>query len=246
MASRLLKGATHNFQRATISRQWRLFFADSPATKLGLSCIGFVAKKPNWYPAKSVLNSVAAIEQIFAKYKTIITYGGSMGGYAAIKFSRILSATSVISLCPQWSLDRAECDGANPGYQSYFLASMRGMSVTENDLAGKIYLLYDPGHPEDAYHAQKFIDLSKSVNPIACYSCDHQVTPILAGTENLQRIIDYAANQNLAGLCLFTCNIRRNHKTRKKILLLKLSKRHPILLSKIMNGKSINLETKLF
>src|SRR5271168_4492658 len=82
------------------------FFAEAPTTKSEISCVGIMAKKGNWYPVESLKAAATALASIIQGYDRRITYGGSMGGYAAIKFSRLLGATEVISLCPQWSIDR--------------------------------------------------------------------------------------------------------------------------------------------
>ena len=40
------------------------------------------------------------------QYKSVITYGGSMGGWAALAFSKELQANKVIAFCPQIILSR--------------------------------------------------------------------------------------------------------------------------------------------
>lgn len=218
------------------------FFADAPVKKLGLSCVGFMAKKTNWYPEANMLNAIAAIAPVISRYPARITYGGSMGGYAAIKFSKALDASAALSLCPQWSLDKSECDDINPGYQNFFTPIMRGMSIKERDISGRVYLFYDPSHSEDSFHARKIQGLSPLINSIRFYSSDHQIAPILAGTENLQLILGHVKSGKLDELKSLTNSIRRKHKTRKRILLQKLSKRHPLLLSRVIDRGMGDLE----
>ena len=122
------------------------FFCDVPVQKLGVNCLGFMPKKPNWYPAKSMIKAVAAISVILARFPEVVSYGGSMGGYGAIKYSALLGATSVIALCPQWSIDMSECEGKHPGFQSWYDPSMKGMAVRPVDVCGKVYVFYDPAH----------------------------------------------------------------------------------------------------
>gem|GEM_PF-4051597 len=116
------------------------FFGDAPAQKLGFSCLGFMAKQPNWFPKECTLRAIANINKFFYGVKEVITYGGSMGGYAAVKYSSALNATSVIAFCPQWSIDKSECDGHNPGFQEHYSSTLSGMGVVPEDVSGDIFL----------------------------------------------------------------------------------------------------------
>ena len=47
-------------------------------------------------------NLFKAIEDLIAPFQKRIGYGGSMGGYAAIKYSKLLGLSRVVSLVPQF------------------------------------------------------------------------------------------------------------------------------------------------
>lgn len=220
------------------------FFADVPVQKLGLNCVGFMAKTQNWFPIQSMESAIKSIKEFTQKFSKRLVYGGSMGGYAAIKYSRRLDASAVISMCPQWSIDKKECKGTDPGWQNYFRPYMDNMGITKHDLSGIIYLLYDSNNKTDAFHASEIVPLSHNIKQVVTRSTDHHVTTIMAGTENLKGLIqcalqsDHEAMINLAGL------IRRKHPTRQRILLTKLSLRHPSLLDRILttNNRKISEE----
>ncbi len=42
---------------------------------------------------------------IIQRFKNIVGYGGSMGGYAAIKYSNLLNMNRIIAFVPQYSID---------------------------------------------------------------------------------------------------------------------------------------------
>ncbi|MBD8496257.1 hypothetical protein [Pseudomonas syringae] len=215
------------------------FFADTPVKKLGINCIGFMAKRPNWFPHESMSQAIYAIKHITHLFKEKITYGGSMGGYAAIKYSSRLKATSIISFCPQWSLDASECDGNNPGYQSFYVPSMKDMSIKTNDISGSLFILYDPYYKEDAFHASKIKKLYPQSNMLHIRSTDHYVTGVLAGTENLNSIITSVIKNDIYALSIIVNSIRKSHPRRLKTILLRLEKRHPIFFDSLLNSERV-------
>ena len=215
------------------------YSADVPIKKLRINCLGFMAKQGNWYPFESMIRARDAIAETTSKYRNIVTYGGSMGGYAAIKYSRILGSTVSIAFCPQWSIDKNECNGTNPGYQRYYAPHMQGMGITKDDIGGTIIVAYDPDHHRDAFHAKRIEALSSSVVPVRARSTDHHVTLVLAGTQHLGQMIRLALEKDTHELKVLINNIRRSHPRRTKILLNKLSQRHPRLFEGVISNASV-------
>ncbi len=223
------------------------FFADAPVKKLGLNCLGFVAKGPNWYPVPNVALAIKACEQILANFKEIVTYGGSMGGYAALKYSRRLGAVATIAMCPQWSLDPDECGGFDSGWRKFFVPNMMDMGVTKYDLAGNIFVLYDPGNETDNFHARKILDLSHSISALRTRSVDHHVTSVFAGTKNLESFVQCALNNDYHAMSSVVQSVRRRHPTRERILLNRLSINHCGLLDSLLSaqGRRLSDEDKV-
>lgn len=214
------------------------FFGDVPAKKLDYTCIGFMAKKPNWFPKESINKAIVSIQKYLVDAAEIITYGGSMGGYAAIKYSANLKANIVIAFCPQWSIDKEECKGRNPGFQEYYSSALAGMGIQSSDISGSVYLFFDPQHSNDVYHANTITNKAVEANHIFVRSVGHLVTGALAGTSNMKNIIRLARANNISELSNLVNQIRRGHHIRTRLLLGKLSKRHPYLLSKILSNPS--------
>ncbi|MFT8946088.1 MAG: hypothetical protein ABF876_05845, partial [Acetobacter aceti] len=117
-------------------------FRDS-CKKLNLDTIGIVSKKRNWYRSKKSLELIEFAKNISDKKETIYTYGDSMGGYAALKYSKKLKASHSIALAPRWSLDIDEREGAASSYDAFFQPDMKGMGVRDEDFAENVYILYD-------------------------------------------------------------------------------------------------------
>lgn len=211
------------------------YFADTPLKKLGLSTIGFMAKRGNWFPKKSVLLASEKTLPIVSRYTKNIMYGGSMGGYAALKYSKLLQADVVISLCPQWSIDPIECNGNKSGYESYFEPSMTGMGIIKNDLAGKLFAFYDPRHSNDSFHMRNIRQLGFPIEVIHVPHSGHHITTVLAGTTPISELIEKAETGDLEGLKKAVSTARRASVKRAQMVIEKSSLRHPAMSGKLIS-----------
>jgi hypothetical protein len=54
----------------------------SPLQKANIAALGFISRRPNWFPAGSVVKAVAAAASILRAAPERILYGYSQGGYA--------------------------------------------------------------------------------------------------------------------------------------------------------------------
>jgi hypothetical protein len=212
------------------------YFADTPLKKLGLSTIGFMAKRANWFPKQSMHLAAEKSFPIISKFKKTIAYGGSMGGYAALKYSNLLQADVVITLCPQWSIDPIECNGNRNGYESYFEPSMTGMGITKEDLAGNIFAFYDPRHWKDSFHMRGIQQLGHKIEAIHVPHSGHQIIPVLAGTKPMSEFITGAEAGDLDGLRTAVNQTRRSSSKRAQIVIEKSSLRHPSLSGKLISN----------
>ena len=215
------------------------FFAEAPVRKSEISCVGFMAKGPNWYPSSNMRRAFESVEHVTAPYLDVVTYGGSMGGYAAIKYSGLARATEVISFCPQWTIDPSECDGVSPGYQNYFVARLSKMAIRQADTSGRIFVLADPSHKQDAFHRNMILRNCKSAISVDVISADHSITSMFAGTQNLLSLIHNVRFENVEKTAAMVSSIRRNSQYRARILLKRAVHRHPYLTYLASNSPKI-------
>lgn len=202
------------------------FFGDTPLQKAGFSAIGFMAKGPNWFPASSIRKAHPYIEKHLSRYDRRITYGGSMGGYAAVKYSRLFDADTVISLCPQWTIDPTKCEGNAPDWQGNFNPTLEGMEIGADDTRGRVFLFADPAWPIDVYHRLKIAQACAEFAKIDVRFSDHNITGMLSGTANLQSLIDGCARNDVEGLRLLANRIRRQSGMRRVVVLKRLFQRN--------------------
>lgn len=74
--------------------------------RLGISVISIKPRKTDWYQKESFTPILNEAARYASSYPRVVTYGGSMGGFAALAFSDSLGGTEVISINPQSSLRR--------------------------------------------------------------------------------------------------------------------------------------------
>ncbi|MBS7541669.1 hypothetical protein [Ancylobacter oerskovii] len=219
----------------------RTFFAQGPAAKMSMPCLGLVAKKPNWFPPESVRKALEAMRPQLDAYRQRVLYGGSMGGYAAVKYSALFEASHVVSLCPQWSIDPAECGGVDPGWGGHFTRAMAGMGIVPADVAGRVYLFLDTYDRRDRFHAGKIQAAYPSSVIFSVPWVGHNVTGTLSGTSNLFRIVRACMEGNHADLYSIVRSARIARPKRRNKIVELASSRHPALVSRLVGSEEAEM-----
>ncbi|WP_159996086.1 tetratricopeptide repeat protein [Roseomonas sp. 18066] len=122
-------------------------WGQEPAEKLGLNTIGLVAKRENWFPTASVEAAAPAVRA--AIHGPAIAYGYSMGGYAALKHAARLGCEHSLGVCPQTSIDPADCPWDSRFHKFFDPALHAGMAVAPGEAGGFAVMLADPYMAED-------------------------------------------------------------------------------------------------
>jgi len=140
------------------------FYAEGEAPRLwgealfrkhGIAAIGITARSPNWFPPAEMHAAAAAIRALLAEWGLpAIGYGHSMGGYAALKYARLLGLRTSLALSPQISIDPVVVGGFDARFAEFFQPLPHaGQQVEASDLAPASLLVFDPLVPEDRGHA---------------------------------------------------------------------------------------------
>ncbi len=217
-------------------------YAETVSSKLGYSSLGFMPKSRNWYPEISMRKAIDICKDIISMYGVRIAYSGSMGAYAAIKYSRLLMTTSTIACCPQWSIAPRDCQGIKNKYEKYYTDEMLNMRIEKEDIFGDIYLIYDPKHRVDSFHFSKIHQLSCEVHPIAMPYVRHHVTTAIAGTKNVKTLVDAVLSKDVQLFKRIITKIKRNSIVRQDNLLRIASISHPFVTAKIIINSNIKSE----
>lgn len=73
---------------------------------LKVSAIFITPSINNWYQTEESLQGIRIAGEFAAGFSRRITYGSSMGGFAAINFANVVNASLYLALMPQFSIDR--------------------------------------------------------------------------------------------------------------------------------------------
>lgn len=195
-----------------------LFWGSMFFEKSKISAIGFVAKgSPNWFPIHSILSAVDKVNEVTASFEKRITYGNSMGGYAALKYGRLFNATVALSFSPQYSIDPSVVSGFDVRFARYYRKAVHsGMEIKADDLPCSSYVFFDPFYPSDKGHVDllKQVDRESSVKLVPALLTAHATIVFLAGGELIQKLFSDALAGNHSSMKKTVCVARRRSNLR--------------------------------
>ncbi|GBR53816.1 hypothetical protein AA106555_1450 [Neokomagataea thailandica NBRC 106555] len=137
------------------------FWGDRFLEKCGVSAIGICARHANWFPEEEMAAAIQAIHAAIPG-KRIITYGISMGGYGALKFSRALGAVRALAFSPQWTINPHHCGHYTYQYTECYDATLRGGEpIKSDDLSGQCFVFLDMREYPDWKHFEYIKDAAQ-------------------------------------------------------------------------------------
>lgn len=83
----------------------RSAFGEEFLAKHRISAVHVVNGRNHWYHEPDWREAVGAAREAAFSYARILTYGSSMGGYAALRFADHIGANGVLAFSPQYSID---------------------------------------------------------------------------------------------------------------------------------------------
>lgn len=113
----------------------------------------------HWFQHREMID-VPSLVKDYTKDRVVVTYGMSMGGYAALAFSKLFSASRVVAFAPQYSIDSTKTPWEtrwrrNAAAIDFVLDHMESQI---SPTAG-ISVIYDPLFALDANHIKKIRDI---------------------------------------------------------------------------------------
>jgi hypothetical protein len=119
-------------------------FAEDFLRMRGIDAIHVIPRDNDWYQYPEMTHAMAAVRAVSQTYGRVVTYGSSMGAYAAIRLAGLAGAHAVFALSPQFSIDRTLVPWERRWIQSS--ASFRNVwerSLPLPDIA-EAYVFFDP------------------------------------------------------------------------------------------------------
>ncbi len=215
------------FNPINIQANGTSFWGDKYFRDHRISALGFVSTRPNWFPSGEMEQLIALAKPILQKYRHICTYGSSMGGYGAIKYSGRLGAQTVVAFSPQHSIDPK--DERYPSqYSAFYNAELNhDVAIRADDLAGDIFLFYDPHHQVDAYAAGHIAGLSDRTNLVRMPYIGHTtIIPVAKARQGL-KVLQLAMTGRAVPLQRLARKLQRESPLRPHHLACALAARHP-------------------
>lgn len=182
--------------QANGSRYWGQRFCE----KADITALGFISRRPNWFPAASMAKASVAVAPILRRASERILYGHSQGGYAALRYRRLLDADVAIAFCPQISIDprTVPFDGR---FARHFAPSLHEeMEIAPEHAAGRAYLFYDPFHAVDRQHAERIAVLQQRTRLVPVHMTGHGTVRAFAGTARGLLLVEACRADDVPGL----------------------------------------------
>lgn len=178
-------GIGHGFDRPGFGQEW--------LRATGISAIHVLGKAEDWYQYEDIDAALAAVRAAVSGAGRVITYGSSMGGYAAIRFADAVGAHAAVALSPQYTLDPAvaahDWRWSQDAHRIAWIAALNGPLSCR----AQIFAVYDP-KGMDGWHGGRIseetgavlIGLPYTAHPVSTFLSEigmlsELVTRVLAG-----------------------------------------------------------------
>ncbi|KRI52774.1 hypothetical protein [Acinetobacter pittii] len=219
--------------------------AEKSLIKYQYNVIGVMPKQKSWFPQESMVELAKAISPILEGFKNIVGYGGSMGGYAAIKYSNLLNMNRVIAFVPQYSIDPEHVEDRR--YAEFFdSVANKDMQIQPQDVdATREYVIvYDPYFSIDREHYLKIKELLPSLHTIHLPFTGHEALSVLASSSLLHDFIEHDFDE-----IYFYQQVRKVKKQSKfyfRNVLAHVLTQHDEMLVKILRQNDFQLDERYF
>ncbi|MEJ6782646.1 hypothetical protein [Aminobacter sp. Piv2-1] len=209
--------------QANGSRFWGQRFCE----KADIAALGFISRRPNWFPAASIEKAAAATAPILRQTSERILYGHSQGGYAALRYRLLLDADIAIAFCPQVSIDPAAVPFDGRFTRHFAPALHADMEIMPEHAAGRAYVFYDPFHAVDRKHAEWIAKKQRETRLLPVHMTGHGTVRAFAGTARGLALIECCRADDVSGLSALARTVRLAAPIRPYQVALTAIARHP-------------------
>ena len=219
--------------------------AEKSLHKYEFNVIGIMPKHKSWFPQSSILAMMDSIQAVIAPFKKRIAYGGSMGGYAAIKYSNLLDVQRVVAMVPQYSINPEDVEDSR--YNMFYQPELNGeMFVRAEDVsaAREYILVFDPYYAADRVHIEHLKPLLPHAHLLHLPYTDHDAIAVLASSELVHDFLRHPFDASY-----FYQKMRRVKKNSKfyyRKVIENLLPRHRMALGQILKTNALALDDQFF
>ncbi|MDQ8952683.1 hypothetical protein RFH42_06835 [Acinetobacter rudis] len=219
--------------------------AEKSLQKYDYAVVGIMPKQKSWFPASSMQALMESIRPILAQYQRVVSYGGSMGGYAAIKYSKDLGVQRVIAMVPQYSINPDEVNDRR--YTDFFDSELhQSMHIAEQDVSAlcEYIVIYDPYYAEDSENFNKIQDVIPQLHCLKLPYTGHDVIAVLANSALLHDFIERDYDETYFYQQMRA--VKKNSKFYYRSVIARLLGTHNAALGKILKSQDLQLDGQFF
>ncbi len=162
-------------------------YAEAFLMHRSLDAVHVISRYNDWYQCPELEQAMAAVHAATRAYQRVVTYGSSMGAYAAIRFAGWAGADCALAMSPQYSIDPRVA----PFENRWGEASLNFRPVWEGRLPlpalREAYIVFDPENL-DAKHVKLFRRTFR-FTPVRLPGGGHSVVGFLHEVNLLERFI---------------------------------------------------------
>lgn len=144
----------------------------------GISAIHVLGRSEDWYQYADMDAAMATVRAATAGATRVLTYGSSMGGYAALRFADAAGATDALALSPQYSIDPRIAVHERRWSQDFRRIRWRPELSGPILCSARAVVVYDPVGP-DRWHGERIAE-DIACHPIRLPYTAHPVTTYLS------------------------------------------------------------------
>lgn len=162
-------------------------FGEAFLKAAGVSAIHVMGRREDWYQYPEMAEAMAAVRLAVAGADRVMTYGSSMGGYAAIRFADAAGAHAALALSPQYSIDPAKAPFERRWSQDS--DRIQWLDAIDGPIRSSIrpIIVYDPS-TDDARHVA-LVTQDIAIAPIRLRHTAHPATTVLAEINLLSSLV---------------------------------------------------------
>lgn len=203
-----------------------------------ISYLGFVSKKPNWFPGSSMERAKHALTSTLEAYSKLVMYGHSQGGYAAVRYASLYSATSIIAFCPQFSIRPESMSGKDKRFARHYPSTMDHQEIGPYDVGVdcRTHIFYDPNDELDRLNFLHIKEKIPHARSIKVFGTGHQSVRAIANSEAVGRILTSAASNDTSGIIRALRESKRRWPARSIFLARDVARRNTDAAIRLIDG----------
>lgn len=205
------------------------FWGQNFCRKGKINVLGIVSRNSDWFPEEYMRPAIEACLPYIAHIKNRIAYGGSMGGFGALKYGAALGAQKIMALVPQYSINPHDVGHFDTKFTEFYHADLHSnMRIKKSESASQCtWILFDPSLLIDAGHVQELSRVVENCRLVPMYHTGHATARIFKTSERAINFIELIANGDLGAVDRFVIEERRKSSLRAFFLFKRAVATHP-------------------